>query len=289
MPRITGSSIALDSVFPAQAFPPGRIQRGLTHWWPLDGRSTAFKGDGTTTFITQPRVGSIYGTALTQSNGSGGPPFDTNEDPVMNFNSTGSTRCLLSADPLGGGGKPAALSAALWVNPRDFASGEGATANPRILSFQSDMTLGFLTGAGTASPAGGINVGTAGATTQYSTTTAVAQNVWTHIAFTITGTTTFAFYFNGILQAQQATGDGLSGDASVWAIGCRGTTAGSLRCMNGRIADVMLFNRTTLTRHEIFALYNSYFLPVEELPALYIPPAAGAPTRPGTLPMMGVG
>lgn len=261
---ITGGILPPGNVFPSQKYPVGRLQRGLTNWWPLDSTTSRWTQAGTSdTHALDIWTGSSGQDGNGESTGAfGGPPFDQGE-LVYNFDATTNSQFLnLNADPLQGAGPPSAITAAFWIYFRSYTTNDGG--DPRLIAFSTDFVVSA--GNGGVAPNGAIDVSLNSVATEAYSTQAVSLNTWTHVVVTVSGTT-IQVYLNGVAATMNTGGDGAGGTASVWSFGCRGSND---RIMNGKMADMMLFRGTVLNAGEVAALYYSYFLPVEEMPALFV-------------------
>lgn len=259
---LTGGVLPLTTVLPARKYPVGRVQRGLTNWWPMDSTTARWTLAGASSTHALDIMNSQSGQDGTgESTGAaGGPPFDQG-DPVYNFDGVSNSQFFtLASDPLQGGGLPSSLTAAFWVYLKSYASSDGG--DPRMIAFSTDFVVS--TGNGATAPNGGIDVSLSGVTTEAYSTQVVSLNTWTHVVVTVSGTT-IKVYLNGVAATMNTGGDGAGGTAGIWSFGCRGSND---RIMTGKMADMMLFRGTALNAGEIAALYYSYFLPTEEMPAI---------------------
>jgi Concanavalin A-like lectin/glucanases superfamily len=229
--------------------PRSRIQRGLTHWWPLDSTSTDFSA---TAMQTRPRVGNIYGSGQTLGRARE-MPFATPPGTTIlsNYSNSTSEYCTLNADPFNGGGKPTNYSVAFWVYmTADFAHDAG---DPRLVCFdQNDCCVSWRSAIRTFSlwsgPGVTIDTYAAGGFTS-------VLNTWYHVVVTVAGATP-KWYINGVEYAAGGTGQGNQGTTGVWGLMCRSATE---RVSQGSMYDCMLFVGTTLDAGEVAALYQSYF------------------------------
>lgn len=257
------------SVLQASKYPKGRIQRGLTAWWPLDAANSDFD---ITSGQVYPKdiVGNNFG-ADCKSFGLVSSPPGLPTTAYYDSTNTHSEHLVLNGDPLAATSSQAtALTLSIWTNWRSFSPSEGANTGNRLWAFGAEVMICVDDGtaSGIGLPAGTIiaDDNTSG-TDLYSTSNLVRLNEWTHIVVTYVGRACTAIYVNGVSTSTASLGGtfGFSSSANLGNIGCRDASA---RQVNATLADAMVFDGTALTAAEVQDLYNSYLIPNEELPVL---------------------
>lgn len=212
---------------------------GLTHRWPMDNANVS----GTT--ITDV-VGSLNGTASAGITSATGPSGAANA--ARNWPTNSSQKIDLASCPVT---TTSAFTIGLWLNLPDITlSFDGGS--PRFFNFY-DGGSNFAQGANRISTPGKVNLeyDPVGGNEIFTSSAALANNTWTHIAFVYNGST-YAIYVNASSVAT-TTDNGGADQATGNQIGNRASAS----CMSGSMAQLVIYNRA-LSGSEITTLYNAF-------------------------------
>lgn len=265
---------------------PDGITRGLTSRWPLD--------DASIDNVVRDIVGGVRGDFLTdRPTGDSGPAGARS----LLFGAGGLQNCInLPVSPIT---DLNSFSLSFWINlnsfttpggagfaPRPFCAGTGAASTDGAMVVFNDPT---------ASPNGALEFRAFGFSVSVTplNTGAFPLSQWNHLVCTFNSFNVQAVYINGV---SYSLGGGLGNaiNPGFYSIGGR-SAAGPVgeRVIDGRMADVRVYNGTVLTAAEAAQLYYSAFVPDEVMPALFVAAAGGsfipAWAQNSNLPVIGTG